>query len=58
MRAYIRAVLVASTALVGTGAALAQSSSPFSGLFGGSSQAEGPVTLDIQVAGNEGGLDH
>lgn len=57
MRAYIRAVLVASTALVGTGAALAQSSSPFSGLFGGSSQAEGPVTLDIKVAGNEDGLD-
>lgn len=58
MQAYLRAILVASTALVGTGAALAQSSSPFSGLFGGDSQAEGPVALEIRVAGEEEGLDN
>jgi translocation and assembly module TamA len=57
MQAYLKAILVASTALVGTGAAYAQSSSPFSGLFGGDSQAEGPVALDIKVAGTEEGLD-
>lgn len=57
MRAYLTAVLVASTALVGAGAALGQSSSPFSGLFGRDSQADGPVALDIRVAGNEEGLD-
>jgi len=58
MQAYFKAILVASTALVGPGAALAQSSSPFSGLFGGGdSQADSPVTLDINVTGPDEGLE-
>lgn len=32
----------------------AQSSSPFSGLFGGSSKSDGPVKLTIQVDGDDG----
>ena len=56
MRAYLRAILVAGTALGVAGAAMAQSSSPFSGLFGGSSESEGPVALDVQVAGGDEGL--
>ncbi|MCG6111105.1 MAG: autotransporter assembly complex protein TamA [Paracoccus sp.] len=61
MRAYLGAILMAGTALSGmvlsgTGAALAQSSSPFSGLFGRGSQAEGPVSLDVQVAGGDEAL--
>ncbi|TJZ85132.1 autotransporter assembly complex protein TamA [Paracoccus hibiscisoli] len=61
MRAYLGAILMAGTALSGmvlsgTGAALAQSSSPFSGLFGRGSQAEGPVALDVQVAGGDEAL--
>ncbi|CAM3161430.1 autotransporter assembly complex family protein [Paracoccus nototheniae] len=61
MRAYLTAILMAGTALGGAawmgGGALAQSSSPFSGLFGGGSRAEGPVALDVQVSGDEGGED-
>ena len=56
MRAYLRAILVVGTALGVAGAAMAQSSSPFSGLFGGSSESEGPVALDVQVAGGDEGL--
>ncbi|MFN3277354.1 MAG: autotransporter assembly complex protein TamA [Paracoccus hibiscisoli] len=59
MRAYLGAILMAGTALSGmtlSGAALAQSSSPFSGLFGRGSQAEGPVALDVQVAGGDEAL--
>ena len=56
MRAYLRAILVAGTALGVAGAAMAQSSSPFSGLFGGSSESEGPVALDVQVASGDEGL--
>ena len=56
MRAYLRAILVAGTALGVAGAAMAQSSSPFSGLFGGSRESEGPVALDVQVAGGDEGL--
>ncbi|SNR33109.1 outer membrane protein assembly factor [Paracoccus sediminis] len=53
MRAYLRAVLVAvATAGVG-GAVWAQSSSPFSGLFGRSDD-EGPVSLRFQVQGGDG----
>jgi translocation and assembly module TamA len=53
MRAYLKAILVAGTALGVAGAALAQSSSPFSGLFGGGSEAEGPVALEVNVAGDD-----
>ncbi len=56
MRAYLRAGLIVSTALGFAGMALGQSSSPFSGLFGGSSEAEGPVSLDIRVQGDDGDL--
>ena len=61
MRAYLGAILMAGTALSGMalggpGAALAQSSSPFSGLFGGGSRAEGPVALDVEVAGGDEAL--
>ncbi|TGN67221.1 outer membrane protein assembly factor [Paracoccus liaowanqingii] len=59
MRAYFKAILVAGVALggAGVGTALAQSSSPFSGLFGGGSRSEGPVDLDVRVSGDEGGED-
>ncbi|WP_347138193.1 autotransporter assembly complex family protein [Paracoccus sp. SSK6] len=51
MRAYLRAVLVAvATAGLG-GAVWAQSSNPFSGLFGGRDESEGPVSLRFQVQG-------
>ncbi|MCF3974377.1 autotransporter assembly complex protein TamA [Paracoccus salsus] len=56
MRAYLRAGLVVSAALGFGGMALGQSSSPFSGWFGGGSKAEGPVSLDIRVAGDDGDL--
>lgn len=48
-----RAALIAATALSAPAFVLAQSSSPFSGLFGGGSQADGPVKLDVQVAGDD-----
>ena len=57
MRAYLRAALVVFSALGFGGMALGQSSSPFSGLFGRGSQSEGPVDLQITVAGNQDGLD-
>lgn len=53
----IRASLIAATALIAPDVALAQSSSPFSGFFGGGSQAEGPVKMHIQISGDEDGLD-
>lgn len=53
MRAYLKAILVAGATVGVAGAALAQSSSPFSGLFGRGSEAEGPVDLDIRVPGED-----
>lgn len=57
MRHYLRAALVASTAFGFSGMASGQSSSPFSGLFGGGSKIEGPVDLTITVEGDTDGLD-
>lgn len=57
MRAFLRAGLIMSTALGFGGIALAQSSSPFSGLFGGGSEAEGPVALDIRVADGDDAIE-
>ena len=54
MRAYLRAALVASTVAGFGGTVWAQSSNPFSGLFGGPSETEGPVSLRFQVQGGEG----
>lgn len=54
MRAYLRAMLIAGTALGFSGMALGQSSSPFSGLFSRDSTSEGPVKLDVRVAGEDG----
>ncbi|MTE00740.1 BamA/TamA family outer membrane protein [Paracoccus sp. YIM 132242] len=54
MRAYLRAALVASTVAGFGGAVWAQSSNPFSGLFGGRDETEGPVSLRFQVQGDEG----
>ncbi|MCZ0961367.1 autotransporter assembly complex protein TamA [Paracoccus benzoatiresistens] len=53
MRAYLRAVLVASTVAGFGGAVWAQSSNPFSGLFGGRDETDGPVSLLFQVQGGE-----
>lgn len=44
--------LIVAAALAAPGLVLAQSSSPFSGLFGGSSESEGPVTLTVQAGGD------
>lgn len=52
MRAYFKAMLIISTAIGLSGTALAQSSSPFSGLFGGKEE-ESPVNLTVNVAGTE-----
>ena len=52
MRAYLRAVLVAAATAGLGGAVWAQSSNPFSGLFGGN-QAEGPVSLRFEVQGDD-----
>lgn len=57
MRGYLRAGLILSTALGFGGVALGQSSSPFSGWFGGGSRAESPVSLDFRIAGDEGDLE-
>ncbi|MFC3170112.1 MULTISPECIES: autotransporter assembly complex protein TamA [Paracoccus] len=54
MRAYLRAALVASTVIGCGGAVWAQSSNPFSGLFGGRDRTDGPVSLRFQVQGGEG----
>lgn len=56
MQVYLRAGLILSTALGFAGVALGQSSSPFSGLFGGGSKAESPVALDFRVGGDDGDL--
>lgn len=52
----LRAAVIAATALSAPALVMAQSSSPFSGLFGGDSKAEGPVKLDVRVSGDEDGL--
>ena len=57
MRAYLRAICVASIAIGGAGVALAQSSSPFSGLFGGSSRSDGPVSLRFDIDGDDGAIE-
>lgn len=51
-----RAGLIASVALTAPALVLAQSSSPFSGLFGGGSEADGPVKLDVTVADGDDAL--
>ncbi|AUH33200.1 autotransporter assembly complex protein TamA [Paracoccus tegillarcae] len=54
-----RAGLIASVALTVPALVFAQSSSPFSGLsglFGGNSEADGPVKLDISVSGDDDAL--
>lgn len=53
MQAYLKAILLVGTASGLGGMALAQSSSPFSGLFGraGSEAESSPVTLDLQIDG-------
>ena len=57
MRAYLRAICVASIAIGGAGVAIAQSSSPFSGLFGGSSRSDGPVSLRFDIDGDDGAIE-
>lgn len=59
MRAYLRAALVAAAAAgLGWGTVgWAQSSNPFSGLFGGRSGNEGPVSLRFEVEGGAENLD-
>lgn len=52
MRAILRAAIIATTSAICAGVAFGQSSSPFSGLFGGGSQAESPVSLTVSVPGN------
>lgn len=56
MRAYLKAMLVAGSALGFCGMALAQSSSPFSGLFGGKTD-DGPVSLDFRVTEDEDDIE-
>lgn len=56
MRTYLRAICVATIALGGAGTALAQSSWPFSGLFGGD-RSDSPVDLEFRIAGDDGGLE-
>lgn len=56
MRAYLKAMLIAGTALGCGTMTLAQSSSPFSGLFGGGDEIEGPVDLKIRVDGGDDGI--
>lgn len=50
MRAYLRAALVASSVMALGSMAWAQSSNPFSGLFG-RGQEEGPVDLQFRIQG-------
>lgn len=57
MRTYLRAICVATIALGGAGTALAQSSWPFSGLFGGGSRSDSPVDLEFRIAGDDGALE-
>ncbi|MBU2957207.1 autotransporter assembly complex family protein [Paracoccus sp. 1_MG-2023] len=56
MRAYVTAMLVATTTISGGGFAWAQSSSPFSGLFSRDDADDGPVDLDITVEGGDDSL--
>lgn len=56
MRAYLKAMLVVGSALGFCGMALAQSSSPFSGLFGGKTE-DGPVSLEFRIAGDDGDIE-
>lgn len=59
MRAFLRAVLIATSSVTIAGASLAQSSSnPFAGLFGGGDDLESPVDLQIRVAGDNDGLEN
>ncbi|MCQ0969192.1 autotransporter assembly complex protein TamA (plasmid) [Paracoccus sp. TK19116] len=51
------AAFIAAFAMVSPATVDAQSSSPFSGLFGRGSEAEGPVSLDVRVAGDDGDLE-
>lgn len=54
----VRAALVLATALTTPGFVAAQSSSPFSGLFGGSSKPESPVNLDFRIQGDNTSLQN
>lgn len=54
MRAILRAAIIATTTAICGGVAFGQSSSPFSGLFGGGSEADSPVSLTVRVPGDEG----
>lgn len=49
--------LLATAVALSGGAVMAQSSSPFSGLFGSRTEAEGPVALEFRVTGGTEGLD-
>ncbi|RJE83535.1 autotransporter assembly complex protein TamA [Paracoccus onubensis] len=51
MRAYLKAILISLTALGIGGVVHAQSSNPFSGLFG-DEDSDSPVSLDFRVAGD------
>lgn len=53
MRAYLRIILIAGTAMGFGSMGLAQSSSFLSGLFGGGDDIEGPVNLDVRVEGGD-----
>ncbi|MDO5647023.1 autotransporter assembly complex family protein [Paracoccus sp. (in: a-proteobacteria)] len=57
MRAYLWAVAVATTALGCAGGAVAQSSNPFSGWFSRDTASTSAVALDLNVAGDDGGLE-
>lgn len=56
MRASRKALVILGTVLSLGGTALAQSSSPFSGLFGGKTE-ESPVSLDFRISGDHDGLE-
>ncbi|MDO5632569.1 MAG: autotransporter assembly complex family protein [Paracoccus sp. (in: a-proteobacteria)] len=56
MQVFRAGVLLAAMAMV-PDTALAQSSNPFSGLFGGRSEPEGAVSLNWQIAGRDDALD-
>ena len=53
----VRASMLLATVLALPALALAQSSSPFSGLFGGGEQAESPVDLQFRVAGSDAEIE-
>lgn len=56
MRAYLKAMLISVTAFGLGGMVHAQSSNPFSGLFGGDEKSDSPVSLDFRVAGDNDGI--